>query len=666
MKINKNIILGTVVLMVLMAFAGSAQAATITVDDDAPADFATILAALDAASDGDTITVAAGTYTENVAVNKQVTLLGANFDVDPAGSLDRGSESVIDGMVKIIADDITVNGFKLTNSYIEISNAYNNALNVDISYNILENSNWAEGAIDLNGGNRCNGGYIGYNTISGASGYGIQTIQNDDVTIEYNHVLNSLGFAAIDTGYSSGMGIVIHGNTITNSGGKGINYWAENGGVITDNVITNSNYEAIYTDAQATISGNQISGGNMYGILVAGGSAGSTVSGNTISNTNWEGIQSDVSVTITYNDISGGYNGIQLSNTASGSVIDGNNIHDNRFWGLSILDSVTDVIVTNNQLANNPYCGVIVWGDGDGSGIHINCNEITGNGIYGVESKRTTSDVDAENNWWGDVSGPYHLTSNPSGTGDSVSDNVDFVPWITMMMYSGATIFPNTENVILQATFTNSISPYIGNVDFYINAEYVGTVTVTSSSNGVAMLDLGTMPVGVYEIHAVSGCMETSALIAVYDPSAGFVTGGGWIDSPQGAYVADDTLSGKANFGFVSKYKKGAETPEGTTQFQFKVADLKFHSENYDWLVIAGEHAKYKGTGTINDEGGFSFMLTATDGDFLGAVGSDEFRIKIWDTATETVVYDNKPECDDTVYDGTELGGGSIVIHKAK
>ncbi|MHA2143475.1 MAG: PKD domain-containing protein [Candidatus Thorarchaeota archaeon] len=34
----------------------------------------------------------------------------------------------------------------------------------------------------------------------------------------------------------------------------------------------------------------------------------------------------------------------------------------------------------------------------------------------------------------------------------------------------------------------------------------------------------------------------------IYDPSDGFVTGGGWIDSPAGAYLADPSLSGKANW----------------------------------------------------------------------------------------------------------------------
>ena len=60
---------------------------------------------------------------------------------------------------------------------------------------------------------------------------------------------------------------------------------------------------------------------------------------------------------------------------------------------------------------------------------------------------------------------------------------------------------------------------------------------------------------------------EMFQYIVVYDPDAGFVTGSGWIESPAGAYTADTTLSGKATFGFVSKYKKGATVLDGRTQF---------------------------------------------------------------------------------------------------
>ena len=63
---------------------------------------------------------------------------------------------------------------------------------------------------------------------------------------------------------------------------------------------------------------------------------------------------------------------------------------------------------------------------------------------------------------------------------------------------------------------------------------------------------------------------------------------------------------GKANFGFVSKYQKGAKVPTGETEFQFKAGDLNFHSTAYEWLVIAGAKAQYKGIGTVNGNAGRS------------------------------------------------------------
>ncbi len=236
------------------------------------------------------------------------------------------------------------------------------------------------------------------------------------------------------------------------------------------------------------------------------------------------------------------------------------------------------------------------------------------------------------------------------------------------LTYTGEPHQPTTA-VVLEATLVND-STSIGisgvEVNFTLGGTYVGNAITNSS--GVATLDIGSYPVGVYDVFASTDCLESEhALLAVYDPSsAGFVTGGGWINSPVGGFIADETLSGKANFGFVSKYKKGADTPTGTTQFKFKVADLNFHSESYDWLVIAGARAQYKGTGTINGVGNYGFMLTAIDEELTASTDVDLFRIKIWDKVSEEIVYDNKPGASDTGDDATELGGGSIVIHKAK
>ncbi len=153
--------------------------------------------------------------------------------------------------------------------------------------------------------------------------------------------------------------------------------------------------------------------------------------------------------------------------------------------------------------------------------------------------------------------------------------------------------------------------------------------------------------------------------LVIYNPEGGFVTGGGWINSPPGAYTANPSLTGKANFGFVSKYEKGKTVPTGQTQFQFRVANLNFHSTSYDWLVISGAKAKYKGLGTINGSGEYSFILSAIDGQVNGGGGVDKFRIKIWENNQGNgVVYDNQMGDPDDGDASDAIEGGSIVIHK--
>jgi len=158
---------------------------------------------------------------------------------------------------------------------------------------------------------------------------------------------------------------------------------------------------------------------------------------------------------------------------------------------------------------------------------------------------------------------------------------------------------------------------------------------------------------------------ETFQYVVIYDQDGGFVTGGGWIDSPAGAYVADPSLTGTANFGFVSKYKKGATTPTGQTEFQFQAGDLNFHSSIYHWLVIANHKAIYKGTGTINGDGNYGFMLFAIDEKLTPSTDVDMFRIKIWDISNnDAVVYDNEIGEAEDAPPTTHIIGGSIVIHK--
>ncbi len=114
--------------------------------------------------------------------------------------------------------------------------------------------------------------------------------------------------------------------------------------------------------------------------------------------------------------------------------------------------------------------------------------------------------------------------------------------------------------------------------------------------------------------------------------------------------------TGKATFGFVSKYKKGATVPDGNTEFQFKDGGLSFHSTSYDWLIVTGsDYAKFKGDGTVDGmPGTYKFQLWAGDG--TGSNGDDTFRIKIWND--DGVLYDNGMD--------QEIGGGNIIVHSGK
>lgn len=214
--------------------------------------------------------------------------------------------------------------------------------------------------------------------------------------------------------------------------------------------------------------------------------------------------------------------------------------------------------------------------------------------------------------------------------------------------------------------------PYICMIEYGDGSTaQTGAVSGTPCTGSHTYADAGifTVLVTVTDKDGDSGSAEYQ-FVVIYDPSGGFVTGGGWIGSPAGAYIPDLSLTGKATFGFVSKYKRSASRPDGSTEFQFKAGDLNFHSNAYDWLVIAGAKAKYKGVGTINGMGNYGFLLSAIDANLTPSTDVDLFRIKIWDKDnSDAVVYDNQAACLEIADDAdpcTQIGGGSIVIHKGK
>lgn len=294
----------------------------------------------------------------------------------------------------------------------------------------------------------------------------------------------------------------------------------------------------------------------------------------------------------------------------------------------------------------NLYYGISDWGNFNPRAIHVvdmSDLSITST-LPTVDNLHTLAFISDGGGGGGDDEGP--VTSNVAATPSLIA--------------------VNTDDVILTATVDDSATgnSAIASAEYSLDGttwQSLGAADGTFDSPIEAVIaNLGQFSVGVYDI-GVRGTDSAGnlgppayCLLVVYDPTGGFVTGGGWIYSEPGNYTVDPLAEGVAYFGFVSKYKKRAEAPIGRTEFEFHAGDLDFYSSGYEWLVVnqGGSNAQFKGSGTINGAGGYKFMVRATDGE------PDTFRIFIWDEISDLLVYDNGSH--------QQIGGGSIIVHKGK
>jgi len=237
------------------------------------------------------------------------------------------------------------------------------------------------------------------------------------------------------------------------------------------------------TDNSTAIIVKNIISENSVGMGSAGGgicvsNASPVINGNTIiRNTTW-GTGGGISCSgssqaiIQDNIISQNFSGYGLPVTTDGggiacdegsspfiinNMITGNTAVNSNGGGISCCNSFPTIIgctIANNTGGSSIYCY------GDSSTININYNNIFGNENYGILNANSVVVVNAEHNWWGDLTGPFHPVYNPVGKGDTISNYVNFEPWLTHYVGFDKTVRPIIPiHTLLSQNYPNPFNP---------------------------------------------------------------------------------------------------------------------------------------------------------------------------------------------------------------
>jgi hypothetical protein len=206
------------------------------------------------------------------------------------------------------------------------------------------------------------------------------------------------------------------------------------------------------------------------------------------------------------------------------------------------------------------------------------------------------------------------------------------------------------------------------------NSSVKGIVTEpTATKNGKVTGSYKFITPGVYKLqmnttdqNGVTSFANTNGdleeIVVIYDPNGGYTYGGGWFASQAGALVSDPLAEGKASYGFTVNYFKNSTYPKGETQFEFKVGEFEFNALNFDYLVIDGAKAQFRGTGKITGgQSGVGFVMTVIDGNADGS-GVDRIRMKIYHKTTGVIIYDNQPGVSDATEPVAAVGTNSSVV----
>lgn len=260
--------------------------------------------AIDNATDGDTIRVYAGTYYENIVVNKTLTLIGngsANTTIDGGGSGD---------VVKITTDWCNVSGFRVTGSG---SNAA--GIRVQSRSNTIMNNN-------------CSNKYDGIFLSSSSN----NTITNNTCNSNYRY-----GICLS----SSSSNEIINNNCSNNRYGIRFSDSPSSSNIISNNHCLNNFYGIYFSYISSNSSSNTIRSNNCsnneYGIFLGGASSSNTITNNTCNSNDMCGIYLyDTSFNMFANNtISGNHIGISLTSSSKNNIAHYNLIYKNSEFGIN-------------------------------------------------------------------------------------------------------------------------------------------------------------------------------------------------------------------------------------------------------------------------------------------------------------------------------------------
>lgn len=272
--------------------------------------YSTIQAAINASNKGDVIIVDAGTYTEALIINKEVTILGPNAAVSPNGG-SRVAEAVINltagnRTINLFANNITIKGFEIKNSAnagaIMAGNfsGFKAVTGITIEKNYLHDMSGSAILCYITGSGTfqwtITDNKISNTTLAtyfgGGYGSGVKITKGTNCSIT-NNVLTNIGFTGIDVWQMQTL--TISGNTLTTLVDNGMQVVGTNSNLnITNNTITNANYPSATlgqggiklfgSPTNLSVTGNTVTGcGSAFAVEPNNNAAGASVNNNNFS-----------------------------------------------------------------------------------------------------------------------------------------------------------------------------------------------------------------------------------------------------------------------------------------------------------------------------------------------------------------------------------------------